>query len=100
MLREGSLKQLSGEASPSLFKSGKAAALFAGRVRWKLLRLKKSRRDKKKIASRVSQFIQNTVVPAWVGDHSFYTPDRKTPLGSHAIWVVGRFWKSGPPQIR
>lgn len=56
---EGSLKQLSCEASPSLFKSGKAAALFAGRVRWKLLRLKKSR---------VSQFIQNTVVPAWVGE--------------------------------
>lgn len=45
---EGSLKQLSCEASPSLFKSAKAAALFAGRVRWKLLRLKKSRRDKKK----------------------------------------------------
>lgn len=43
---EGSLKQLSGKASPSLFKSGKAAALFVGRVRWKLLRLKKSRRDK------------------------------------------------------
>lgn len=88
---EGSLKQLSCEASPSLFKSGKAAALFAGRVRWKLVRLKKSR---------VSQFIQNTVVPAWVGDHGFYTPDRKTPLGSHAIWMVGRFWKSGAPQIR
>lgn len=90
---EGSLKQLSGKDFPSLFISRKAAALFAGRVTWKLPRLKKSKRQKK---IRVSQFIQNTVVLARMGDHNFHSLDRKSPLGSHAICVVGHFWKGRP----
>lgn len=45
---EESLKQLSGKALLSRFIGRKAAALFAGRVRWKLLRLEKSKREKKK----------------------------------------------------
>lgn len=51
---EESLKQLSGKALLSLFIGRKAAALFARRVRWKLLRLKKSKRQKKKRAGFLS----------------------------------------------